>query len=89
MFLQNKNHPFFFYILIEAYNKQILSQLAFSLGAKLYGFPTFDQQKDKNDWFGPTFHFHTKAISCLLFYSRNCQDIKIYETNLFEKVSCS
>lgn len=40
---------FFFYILIEAYNKQILLQFAFSLGDKLYGFPTFDQQKDKND----------------------------------------
>ena len=64
MFLQNKTtfFFFFFYIIIEAYNKQILSQLAFSLGAKLYGFPTFDQQKNKNDWFGPTFHFHTKAI---------------------------
>ena len=63
---QIKKHLFFFfYILIEAYNKQILLQFAFSLGDKLYGFPTFDQQKDKNDWFGPTFHFHTKAI--LLF----------------------
>ena len=40
---------FFIYIFIEAYDKQIFSQLAFSLGDKLYGFPTFDQQKDKND----------------------------------------
>ena len=47
---QIKKHFFFFFcILIEAYNKQILLQFAFSLGDKLYGFPTFDQQKDKND----------------------------------------
>ena len=47
---QIKKHLFFFfYILIEAYNKQISLQFAFSLGDKLYGFPTFDQQKDKND----------------------------------------
>ena len=59
---KKEKHLFFIYIFIEAYDKQIFSQLAFSLGDKLYGFPTFDQQKDKNDWFGPTFHFHTKAI---------------------------
>lgn len=48
-FSKKRKTPFFLYIFIEAYDKQIFSQLAFSLGDKLYGFPTFDQQKDKND----------------------------------------
>lgn len=74
----SKKQPFK-YILIEAYDKDIFSQLAFSLGDKLYGFPTFDQQKDKTiDSVQPS--ISTQKLSCyLLFYSRNCQDIKIYE----------